>query len=76
MLTLPRKIKIIMPNQKLTYTAAMKELEEIVDKLQSPQCEVDELCDLTRRSLELLKFCRAKLTSTDEELKRLIDNID
>ena len=65
-----------MPNQKLTYTAAMKELEEIVDKLQSPQCEVDELCDLTRRSLELLKFCRAKLTSTDEELKRLIDNID
>ena len=65
-----------MPNQKLTYTAAMKELEEIVDKLQSPQCEVDELCDLTRRSLELLKFCRTKLTSTDEELKRLIDNID
>ena len=65
-----------MPNQKLTYSAAMQELEEIVEKLQSPRCEVDELCDLTRRAMELLKFCRTKLTSTDEELKKLLDNLE
>ncbi len=54
----------------------MQELEAIVEQLQSPQCEVDQLCDLTRRSVELLKFCRQKLTSTDEELAKLLENID
>ena len=65
-----------MSNQPLTYTSAMQELEAIVEQLQSPQCEVDQLCDLTRRSVELLKFCRQKLTSTDEELLKLLENID
>ncbi|MBR0037004.1 MAG: exodeoxyribonuclease VII small subunit [Bacteroidales bacterium] len=65
-----------MAKQDLTYDAAMNELEEIVEKLQSPQCEVDQLCDLTKRSMELLKFCKQKLTATDEELKKLLDNID
>ncbi|MBP5715995.1 MAG: exodeoxyribonuclease VII small subunit [Bacteroidales bacterium] len=65
-----------MSNQTLTYTSAMQELEAIVEQLQSPQCEVDQLCDLTRRSVELLKFCRQKLTSTDEELLKLLENID
>lgn len=65
-----------MSNQPLTYTSAMQELEAIVEQLQSPQCEVDQLCDLTRRSVELLKFCRQKLTSTDEELAKLLENID
>lgn len=61
---------------KLTYTSAMAELEENVRKLQSPECDVDQLCSLTKRSLELLKFCKQKLTSTDEELMKLLENID
>ncbi|MCR5360537.1 MAG: exodeoxyribonuclease VII small subunit [Bacteroidales bacterium] len=65
-----------MSASELTYTSAMKELEAIVEQLQDPQCEVDRLCDLTRRSVELLKFCRKKLTSTDEELTKLLENID
>ena len=76
MLTLPRKYILIMSNQDLTYTTAMKELESIVERLQSPECEIDQLCDLTRRSVELLKFCRAKLTATDEDLTKLLEKID
>lgn len=65
-----------MAKKDLTYGDAVKELEDIVAKLQSPQCEVDQLCDLTKRSVELLKFCKQKLTATDEDLKKLLDNID
>ena len=65
-----------MSKQDLSYSSAIKELEEIVDKLQSPQCEVDQLCDLTRRAIVLLRFCRTKLTETDQDLLRLLDNID
>ncbi len=65
-----------MAKKDLTYGAAIQELEQIVEKLQSPQCEVDQLCDLTKRSVELLKFCKQKLTATDEDLMKLLDNID
>lgn len=65
-----------MLNQDLTYAAAMKELEMIVERLQSPECEIDQLCELTRRSVELLKFCREKLTTTDEDLMKLLENLE
>lgn len=60
----------------LTYASALQELEENVAKLQSPQCEIDQLCALTARSIELLKFCKEKLTSTDVELEKLLESID
>jgi len=63
-------------NKTLTYASALQELEENVAKLQSPQCEIDQLCSLTARSIELLKFCKEKLTATDAELVKLLDQID
>lgn len=62
--------------EKLTYTSAMKELEEIVQELQRPDCEIDQLCKLTERSVKLLSFCKDKLTKTDEELVKLLEQID
>ena len=57
---------------KMTYTQAITELEEIVKKMQSPECSIDNLSQYTARSLELLKVCKAKLTATDEELKKVL----
>ena len=65
-----------MQDEQLTYTSAMKELEEIVQKLQRPDCEIDQLCQLTERSVKLLAFCKEKLTKTDEQLVRLLDSLD
>ncbi|MBQ9584614.1 MAG: exodeoxyribonuclease VII small subunit [Muribaculaceae bacterium] len=57
---------------KMTYSQAVAELEEIVKKMQSPECSIDNLSQYTARSLELLKVCKAKLTATDEELKKVL----
>ena len=65
-----------MQDEQLTYTSAMKELEEIVQKLQRPDCEIDQLCQLTERSVKLLDFCKEKLTKTDEQLVKLLDSLD
>ena len=56
----------------MTYTQAVSELEEIVKKMQSPECSIDNLSQYTARSLELLKVCKAKLTQTDEELRKVL----
>ena len=58
--------------QELTYTQAMKQLEEITAHLQDPNCDIDHLRDYTKQALTLLKFCKARLTQTDEELKKLL----
>lgn len=66
-----------MPEKKeLTYSQAIAELEEIAGKLQQNDCEIDELKQYTSRSLELLRFCKKKLFETDEELKKMFDEIE
>lgn len=61
---------------ELTYSEAIKQLEEIVQKLQRPDCEIDQLCQLTERSVQLLAFCKEKLTQTDEQLVKLLDGLE
>ena len=62
--------------EKQTYSQAIAELEEIAEKLQQNDCEIDELKNYTSRSLELLRFCKKKLFETDEELKKMLDEME
>lgn len=55
-----------------TYSEAIKELEAIVRKMQSDDCDIDNLSRYTARSLQLLKFCKERLQLTDAELKKLL----
>ncbi len=64
-----------MKKKPSTYNEAVSELEEIVKQMQSNECSIDNLSELTSRSLELLQFCKDKLTKTDEELKKIFANL-
>ena len=61
-----------MEQNEMTYTQAVNELEELVKKMQDPECSIDNLSNYTKRSKELLDICRKKLTVSDEELKRIL----
>ena len=61
--------------EEMTYTQAVNELEELVKKMQDPECSIDNLSQYTKRSNELLEFCKKRLTATDEELKRILNEI-
>ncbi|MGN0213659.1 MAG: exodeoxyribonuclease VII small subunit [Muribaculaceae bacterium] len=60
---------------EITYQKAINELEQIIQKMQSNQCTIDELSTLTTRSLHLLTICKNKLTKTDEELKKILSQL-
>ena len=62
--------------KKQTYTEAMQELEAIVDKLQNEEVEIDQLKTMVARSTELLAFCKKTLHETDEDVKKIIDNLE
>ncbi len=61
--------------EEITYNQAVNELEELVKKMQDPNCSIDNLSQYTKRCKELLDLCRQRLTATDEELKRILDDM-
>lgn len=59
----------------MTYTAAAAELEQIVAKMQSPDCDIDLLARYTTRALALLTHCKQKLHSTEEEVRQCLTTL-
>lgn len=60
-------------SEQLSYAKAISELEAIVAKMQSDECDIDSLAGYTSRALELLKFCKEKLFTTDQEVKKCLE---
>ncbi|MCB0588467.1 MAG: exodeoxyribonuclease VII small subunit [Phaeodactylibacter sp.] len=58
---------------KLTYEAALEELQQIVADLQEDAIGVDELSDKVKRAAELIAYCREKLRTTEESLEGLFE---
>ena len=69
------KHKKDMGNKDMKYSEAIAELEAIIAKMQTPDCDIDSLASLTSRSLELLKICKEKLFKTDEEVKKCLETL-
>lgn len=59
--------------EDMTYAKAMSELESIVARMQSDNCDIDSLAGYTTRALELLKYCKEKLFTTDQEVKKCLE---
>ena len=57
------------------FLAALGVGAQIVQKMQDPQCSIDNLSAYTKRSKELLDICRKKLTAADEQLKQILADI-
>ncbi|MDE5661467.1 MAG: exodeoxyribonuclease VII small subunit [Muribaculaceae bacterium] len=61
---------------ELTYSQALAELESILASLRSDSCDIDTLTERTRRAATLLAECRRRLTLTEEELSKVLADLD
>lgn len=57
------------------YTSALRRLEEIVSSLENNQLTIDELTEKLTEAQYLLAFCKKKLTHTDAEVKKILENM-
>lgn len=64
------------PVTELTYTKAVAELESILKMMQGDEFDIDQLTDYTRRATELLTECRSRLTTTDEQLRAILADLE
>ena len=56
----------------ITYTEAFAELQVIVSDIEGGKITVDELSEKVKRAAVLIKICKDKLTSTEEEVDRIL----
>lgn len=57
----------------LTYSDAMVRLEAILLQLEEGSKSVDELSALVKDAAELVKFCKTKLKTTEEDIQAAFD---
>lgn len=62
-----------MAAKKETYTEAMKRLEEIVNRIESNELDIDRLRENLREAQKLIKYCRDKLYKADAEIKKMLE---
>ena len=55
-----------------TYNDAFEELQTIVSEIESGYINVDDLTEKIRRASQLISVCKAKLTSSEEEVEKLL----
>ena len=58
-----------MENKK--YEEALHQLDAIVQKMEHNEYEIDELAAQLKEAQRLIKFCKDKLTKTEEELLKI-----
>lgn len=62
--------------EKINYTEAFDELQEIVSEIEQGEISVDELSEKVKRAAMLIKICKAKLTSTEEDVNKILKDLE
>jgi exodeoxyribonuclease VII small subunit len=58
-------------NDELKYEEALAQLETIVRKMENNEYDIDELAVQLKAAQRLIKFCKDKLTKTEEEIAKI-----
>ncbi|MBI5640471.1 MAG: exodeoxyribonuclease VII small subunit [Nitrospirae bacterium] len=66
-----------MSRQKqLTYSQASRELQQIISEIESENVDLDVLAEKVKRATYLIKFCKSRLRDTEEEVKKVLTEIE
>lgn len=63
-------------SSQLSYTAAFEELQQIVEEIEDGEITVDELSDKVKRAALLIKVCKSKLTETETDVNKILEDLD
>ena len=58
-----------------TYTEAFEQLQQIVKQMEDADISVDDLADNIKKATKLIKICKDKLTKTEEEVNKTIEEL-
>ena len=62
--------------EELNYTNAFEELQLIVSEIEQGEISVDELSEKVKRATALIKFCKLKLITTEEDVNAILKELE
>ena len=65
-----------MTSKKISYNEAMTEIEEILEKIENEELDVDELAEKVKRVSVLLKICKDKLHKTNQQVEQVLKEME
>ena len=62
--------------EALSFSAAMEELESILERIDGDGTDIDQLAAELRRAQELLELCRGKIRKADVEVNQIVKQLE
>jgi exodeoxyribonuclease VII small subunit len=62
--------------REIKYSQAVRELNQILDDLQSEKIDIDEVSSKVKRATELIKLCKNKIQKTELEVKKVLKEFE
>ncbi|MGB4204965.1 MAG: exodeoxyribonuclease VII small subunit [Bacteroidales bacterium] len=63
-------------SKQIDYTEAFEELQKIVTEIETGEITVDELSEKVKRAAQLIKICKTKLSTTEEDVNKILQELD
>lgn len=62
-----------MTETELKYEDALRQIEQIVEKLENNELDIDTMGEQLKTAQKLIRLCKDKLTKTDDEIKKILE---
>lgn len=59
---------------KLTYSQAIKRLEELVGQVEAPSLPISQVLEKVKEATALVNFCREELRKGEEQVNQILNN--
>ncbi|MFO0981877.1 MAG: exodeoxyribonuclease VII small subunit [Planctomycetota bacterium] len=65
-----------MAEQNLGYSAAIKELEAILESIESEAIDLDHLAAKVQRAADLIRLCRDRIRATEQKVVKVVKDLE
>ena len=61
---------------ELSYSQAVERLDQILERIERGEVDIDELSALVEEAAELVTLCRKKLTQAEMQVKKITERLE
>jgi exodeoxyribonuclease VII small subunit len=58
------------------YSKSVKRLDEIIQRIENEEIDVDELADHVKEAVSLIKVCKERIEKAELEVKKVVDGFE
>lgn len=65
-----------MTSKTISYKEAVAEIENILEKIENEELDVDDLTEKVKKVSSLIKLCKEKLHNTEQEVEKILKEME